>query len=758
MPERFVGWVLRLITRYWVTLILTITLVTVLAYSLDEANWVRNDSPLIFCLLAGIVFGWMLATSRFHRISALLYSLMLAIVVPIQGVGQIIPPLGRFFSSPAEEIFSGINLNGLAFSLRVGGWIETLQAGENIQDNGLFVLLLGAILTVCGIWLMWTMIRQRRVLNGLLPLALLMGVNVHLSHQPLTNYMIFLLSGLLLVARTSFNAQHEEWRRRRVDFPEQLGLEWGGSALAIVLLVVMVARLAPLFGTAEGWRAVSEWINRYHEQTSDTATRLFSGVKPPPQPDAKQVIFVNTPNMGEIGVPIAQGSQTIMWVTISDPAPIPREIGISANLPVELLRIHYWRNGIYSSYTGRGWQTEPMAGSAYAQITALPKDNPPGRYYLRQAFSLEAKHTGALFSVNEPLQVDQGVALRQSQVDVSTELLEGKASMYQVISAATQVTANELEAAPVDYPQAVRAAYLQLPDELPERVRILARRLVSGARDPYHKALAVQNYLRENYTYNLAVPQAPPSRDVVDYFLFDQQAGFCSHYASAMVVLLRAVGVPARVVTGYAMGDYSPERGAFRVPESAAHAWVEVYFPGYDWVEFEPTAGRDSIEYPETADTGTRPRVSPAAADQKSKLEARPYLLGLLVVGALVLLTLPFLLLRMFSTTRQAPLIQVPVLYRRVRRLLAWAGLPAPPSVTPDEYLACYSGQLEPYERLNQALSQVTTLYRETIYSPHPPDELRVRKASWVWQQSIGEWISLWLKAAWQRIKARWTG
>jgi hypothetical protein len=115
---------------------------------------------------------------------------------------------------------------------------------------------------------------------------------------------------------------------------------------------------------------------------------------------------------------------------------------------------------------------------------------------------------------------------------------------------------------------------------------------------------------------------------------------------------------------------------------------------------------------------------------------------------------MPFLLLRMFSTTRQAPVIQVDVLYRRMRRVLSWAGLTAAPSMTPDEYLALYCGRLQPYEQLSQALSQATTLYRETTYSPRPPDESRVRRASYLWQRSINEWLTLWLKEIWKRIKS----
>ena len=78
--------------------------------------------------------------------------------------------------------------------------VQPLQAGKNIEDTGLFVLILGFILALCAAWLMWTMLRQRRVLNGLLPIGFLMAINVHLSRQSLTNYWFFLFCAVLLVA------------------------------------------------------------------------------------------------------------------------------------------------------------------------------------------------------------------------------------------------------------------------------------------------------------------------------------------------------------------------------------------------------------------------------------------------------------------------------------------------------------------------------------------------------------------------------
>ena len=105
-------------------------------------------------------------------------------------------------------------------------------------------------------------------------------------------------------------------------------------------------------------------------------------------------------------------------------------------------------------------------------------------------------------------------------------------------------------------------------------------------------AKAIESYLRQ-IPYSLDIPGPRLGQDGVDYFLFDEQQGYCDYYASAMVVMLRSVGVPARYVRGYI--HTSSDDGVYQLLESDGHAWPEVYFPGYGWVEFEPTGGRPAL-------------------------------------------------------------------------------------------------------------------------------------------------------------------
>jgi len=131
--------------------------------------------------------------------------------------------------------------------------------------------------------------------------------------------------------------------------------------------------------------------------------------------------------------------------------------------------------------------------------------------------------------------------------------------------------------------------YTVLPDNLPSRISDLARDITKDAQNTYEKVSAIESYLRKNYKYTLTPDNVPPDRDFIDYFLFDGKEGYCTYYATAMTVMLRALGIPARYVEGYVLPPEQSSDGYYTVLNSNAHAWTEVYFEGFGWLIFEPT-------------------------------------------------------------------------------------------------------------------------------------------------------------------------
>lgn len=140
------------------------------------------------------------------------------------------------------------------------------------------------------------------------------------------------------------------------------------------------------------------------------------------------------------------------------------------------------------------------------------------------------------------------------------------------------------------YAEGIRRDYTVLPESLPARVASLAHELTDGKNGDYEKAKAVEQYLCGSYTYTLRPGTLPEGQDFADYFLFESRQGYCTHYATAMTVLCRAVGLPARFVKGFVTPAQPGASGAYEVTGRTSHAWVEVYLEGLGWVRFEPTS------------------------------------------------------------------------------------------------------------------------------------------------------------------------
>jgi len=264
---------------------------------------------------------------------------------------------------------------------------------------------------------------------------------------------------------------------------------------------------------------------------------------------------------------------------------------------------------------------------------------------------------------------------------------------------------------------------LQLPDSLPRRVRDLARQWTRDATTPYGRAHAIEQELMWNYPYRLAVPSGYP-QDFVDYFLFDSRRGFCVHFATAMVVMCRTLGLPARLAAGFLPGDEDRDTpDLYTVRERDAHVWPEVYFAGAGWTAFDPTPPANA------EDSGLAKAWKQIVAGARSGGGALYGLLrrnGLLTVALLLLAAGALALARQQARQRhlrgwrgQEPLTRIVRAYLRLRHLLRDGGAPGDPSLAPREVLA---GLPEPLAHLRQEAAALTENYLQARFGRRTPD------------------------------------
>src|SRR5690606_13245115 len=179
------------------------------------------------------------------------------------------------------------------------------------------------------------------------------------------------------------------------------------------------------------------------------------------------------------------------------------------------------------------------------------------------------------------------------------------------------------------YPEWVSGRYLQLPDTITPETVALAEELAGDLTNPYDKSIAIRDYLRANIEYNDQIDAPPEGVDPVHHVLFNAPEAYCTYYASAMAVMLRSQGIPARLVSGYALGEYDEPSQSYRVRAVNAHTWVEVYFPNYGWLHFEPTSSIPVAERPSSSAGELGSVVSEAAAPEPESLIPPEDLLGL---------------------------------------------------------------------------------------------------------------------------------
>ena len=236
----------------------------------------------------------------------------------------------------------------------------------------------------------------------------------------------------------------------------------------------------------------------------------------------------------------------------------------------------------------------PVAGFVESRISALlPPDLVlDGVQYTSESGSTYLKR---VYLTRQPPAVPD---VASWTLDDSIEADDG----YEMNSFVSRATREDLRAAGAEYDGFIRDHYLQLPESLPQRVRDLAVDVTRDAETPLDKALAVQDYLRgDAFTYSRDIEKPPLGSDGVDHFLFESRKGYGDYFSSAMTVMLRAAGVPARLAAGYAAGTAPEDGGRRAVRDSDSHGWTQVYFPEYGWIDFEPTPHWRAPQFTSTA-------------------------------------------------------------------------------------------------------------------------------------------------------------
>jgi transglutaminase-like putative cysteine protease len=670
----------------WAAFVLLLISVVLAARAVGDALWVR---PGFYGFpLCGAVFGLILAKRRFNGWLLAAGGLLVGVVASFHYVAGLTEA-----ATVAERYTQALT--------RLIVWSRALVSGDLNSDALPFTFLLLSTSWLVGFACSWFMFRKHSLWGAIMPSGAVIVVCLTslIPGGRMFHLYLYLLAVSLLVARF-FNLERQgEWELRGIRrHPRYTGLGLA-DAFRVLLTVVFIASVLPVQMVRIDpidavWNVVSSPVRAMEEQFA----RVISGVTTREQYQSHffgptqtfggaavlgqaPVLIIRTPRVTYFSARTYDVYTGHGWRS-SDTMLMPVGWMPEQGLESDLRKLHeievtvttlYPVDGGEPLFLGGypvdmsiGYRLEVLQPASYrVEVARAGLDPSAGwddlpvdlRQVVWQLGELKRASGGVLTDLEvlsvlpgdlrvvswmygdegvDEFTVERLVSIPPDIVSVRTAGTLAAEESYQAVMLVSLAVRSDLLAAGTDYPGWVLDRYLQLPGNMPQRVAQLAEQLTSEAETPYEKAVAIRDYLRA-FDYALNIEAPPVGADGVDYFLFELQKGYCQYFASAMTVLLRASGVPARIAVGYGPGDmaavyrhgdaidaywpdglseYLNRDGEYWPPAFIvrnSHAWSEVYFPEYGWISFEPTPG-----YPITAlgDSANRPRPAEGMDDR----------------------------------------------------------------------------------------------------------------------------------------------
>ena len=630
-------WALQLLLRPpdgWVSSVLLALNLIIVVWSVEVADWAPTP-PLALVMLLSLLTALVLARIR----------LLGALLVPaglLVGAGVVIWQLTVSAPAPLQ-----VETTAELFD-RLGLWLLAAR-NEGISVDPLpFAVGLTIVSWLSGFLAGWVFFRYRNFW-GVFALGTV-GLLSNLTFLPenASVYLgMYLFTGLLLIGWVQSVRARQQWDREGRIYDGHLGILTMSDTALVAIVALFIAFLLPAAGQWGPANAVYSVTRAPLVTWEEDFNRLFAGLparRPMPyriwgdamafqgtiNPTDTPVLQVNSP------VPLYWKARSYATYThegwLSDgtvlkepgwqPAPsAPSPEQKRFNVTFEVVP-NYDSRSVFAggqvigsnrdirieTFDSPKYVIDPRVDSPTADLPAALAQAVEGirgavqnhadasdhaiASALPTSFLLESVERGDDGAVVETL-VAETVPSQPDVLAVRTSRGNAESGVaYQVTSAVSNAKPEDLRTAGDEYAPWLWIRYSALPSDMPERVADLATTITAGAETPYDKAKAVETYLKTNYTYNLEIDPPPFGADGVDHFLFNSKEGYSEYFGSAMTVLMRSLDIPARMVTGYTVGNRVPDSELYIVADHHSHGWTEVYFNGYGWIPFEPTPGR----------------------------------------------------------------------------------------------------------------------------------------------------------------------
>ena len=630
-----------LLSRYspregWATLAILWGLVLVVGVTIQQAEWTDTPGMVLIVLLSSLA-GLALAKVRWPWPVLVVLGLALGVVIVYWQASRLVE----------DESFTG-SIHQTA--LRLNDWYQAAVSGGISTDLMPFSMALLGGGWLLGFFSSWFLFRRRYVW----PTLILGGLALftHISFLPserVASFFIFVALSMLLLVRMGFVHSQIGWRDTGTRYSAAWGWVTVAAALSLSAVVLAIAASIPLNvyvskTVANVWTQARTPVASLESGLSRLVTGIASKKNIHGRPFGDNLPFLGPINFNGEVVFMADTEYPSYWLSRTyseytpkgwvagetrevkvgpETVPPPQGDALKRTAVPQSLLLQFDGTSLLAGgnleWLNREATIEVLTPKSFEISMAdpggevdFPADVKALATELRTRLSspvvsfvesevaklipddLVVTHIDYSQPGGKP-RVDSVTLQRKESIspdvvsfEFDEQLISGET--YDMVSLVSTATNEDLRRSGTEYDASITDHYLQLPGDLPERVRELAGRLTRTADTPLDKARAIETYLRgESFTYSQDIEAPPTDSDGVDHFLFETRTGYSDYFASSMAVMLRSVGIPARLAAGYAPGEFDEASGLNAVRDSDSHAWVQVYFPEFGWIDFEPT-------------------------------------------------------------------------------------------------------------------------------------------------------------------------
>lgn len=748
----------------WQSILLVIVLVQTASTRLVISEWVPNliiiESVSLFAVTLGLLLGFSNFTGKISAWIAVEYALL---VIPMSLL-TIVDKTSR-----TDDYMEDVR------NLLVRLFDSTLLFFKNqpIYDTIFFILLTSAGFWLIGCYVGYRLTRHNSFLDAIFgPGLVMLIIQIYDPWVKLRAWGLafFIFISLILLGRIRYLENKKVWKNKRVFQASDAEPGFARSILYTAALTVFIAWALP--GAIASIKPISQAWRNFTDPFTERFSNAVSALDSPYGASTSSDFYGSELRLGN-----------------SAPVSDTPVLFIEAQKDESNVLRYYWRGRIYDTYQDGQWvnlnsqritfnpnidEIDLKESSAHVEVDLKITINFPRQELLYAPsevnwFSRDGK---LIITATE----NEGREVLGMVADPG--LVAGDS--YQVRAMIATPSIQELRGAGTQYPKWVSESYLQVPKELEIQLKELAQNITAPYTNPFDKAQAITSYLRTTIKYETNITGTPPSgEDPLLWVLFDHRKGFCMYSASAEVLMLRTLGIPARMAVGFAEGTYDEERDRYTVARMDAHAWPEVYFPQIGWIEFEPTGNQQPLDRPlaprdesdinqanaipanngpqaEAQNGNTSDSFNPSL-DQSGEVPTTqsitqstrlfPLILLLLCIALAVILSkryalaerLPVYLVKRYDKNGTLPpgwiaywaywaqLLPIEKNYQTINLCLHWLGIKQPSHNTPKERAATLT-RVIPSAKLD--IQNLSAEYQNAVFASHPANLKMARRAS----------------------------